>query len=113
MVIREKGQNKNWKYALSANPVTSGAPCPQTTNPTLEMPQDPASAVVNQHNGMGLTAPQGAECTVNEFLTGACLTRLKNIIASTGGVYSSSSNNSLAIEPNPGSTQSTSNTSSP
>jgi len=113
MVIREKGQNKDWKYALSANPVTPGAPCPQTTNASLEMPQDPPSAAVDQHNGMGLTAPQGAECTVNEFLSGACLARLKNIITSSGGVYSSTSNTSLAIESNPGSTQSTTNNPSP
>ena len=28
LVIREKGQNKNWENALSANDVTQGAPCP-------------------------------------------------------------------------------------
>jgi hypothetical protein len=113
MVVREKGQNKNWKYALSANPVTPGAPCPQTTNTSLDMTHDPPSAAVTQHNGMGLTAPQGAECTINEFLNGTCLTRLKNIISSSGGVYSSTSNSSLAIQSSQSSTQSTSSSPQP
>ena len=73
LVIREKGQNKQWENALSANDVTQGAPCPQSTNPSLPLPQDPPSAQVTQSNGMGLTAPQGQNCTVEEFLSGSCL----------------------------------------
>jgi hypothetical protein len=73
LVIREKGQNKQWKNALSANDVTQGAPCPQSTNPTLPLPQDPPSAQVSQTNGMGLTAPDGQNCSIARFLSGACL----------------------------------------
>jgi hypothetical protein len=58
MIIREKGQNSSWKNAISANPATPGAPCPQTTDPSIEMPDNPPSAAVTQQNGMGLTAPQ-------------------------------------------------------
>ena len=53
--------------------MTQGAPCPQSTNPTLPLPQDPPSAAVTQQNGMGLSAPAGQNCTVEEFLSGACL----------------------------------------
>ena len=90
LVIREKGQNKNWKHALSANAVTQGAPCPQTTDPTLPLPQDPPSAQVTQFNGMGLTAPQGQNCTVDEFLSGACLEAFKEQLAADGAQWSAS-----------------------
>ena len=44
LTIREKGQNKNWANALSANDVTQGAPCPQSAQPSLPLPEDPPSA---------------------------------------------------------------------
>jgi hypothetical protein len=91
MVIREKGQNSTWKNALSANSVTEGAPCPQSANPSLPLPQDPPSAQVTQFNGMGLTAPQGQNCTVAEFLSGACLKAFAKQLAKTGGVWSATS----------------------
>ena len=91
MVIREKGQNKQWANALSANDATQGAPCPQSTNPTLPLPQDPPSAQVTQFNGMGLTAPQGQNCSIEEFLSGACLTSFGAQLAKTGAKWSASS----------------------
>ena len=75
LVIREKGQNKQWKHALSANDVTQGAPCPQSTDPTLPLPQDPPDAAVTQFNGMGLaprrarTAPSTSSCPAPAWLT--------------------------------------------
>lgn len=90
LVIREKGQNKNWKHALSANDVTQGAPCPQTTDPSLPLPQDPPSAQVTQFNGMGLSAPQGQNCSVDEFLSGACLESFKRQLAADGAKWSAS-----------------------
>ena len=91
LVVREKGQNKNWKNALSANSVTQGAPCPQSTNASLPLPQDPPSAQVTQFNGMGLSAPQGQNCTVEDFLSGACLTAFGKQLAKTGGKWSATS----------------------
>jgi hypothetical protein len=91
LVIREKGQNATWKNALSANSVTQGAPCPQSTNPSLPLPQDPPSAQVTQFNGMGLSAPQGQNCTVAEFLSGACLKSFGKQLAKTGGKWSATS----------------------
>ena len=88
LVIREKGQNPNWVNALSANDVTQGAPCPQSTDPTLKLPQDPPSAMVTQQNGMGLSAPAGQNCTVDEFLRGDCLTALSERLAENGEVWS-------------------------
>jgi hypothetical protein len=90
LVIREKGQNKQWKHALSANDVTQGAPCPQSTNASLSLPQDPASAQVTQSNGMGLTAPAGENCTVGEFLSGACLQKLQSRLKQAGEKWSAS-----------------------
>jgi len=91
MVIREKGQNKTWANALSANQVTQGAPCPQSANPTLPLPQDPPSAQVTQFNGMGLTAPQGQNCTIEDFLSGTCLANFGKQLAKTGGKWSATS----------------------
>ena len=91
LVVREKGQNKNWKNALSANSVTQGAPCPQSTNASLPLPQDPPSAQVTQFNGMGLSAPQGQNCTVEDFLSGACQTAFGKQLAKTGGKWSATS----------------------
>jgi hypothetical protein len=88
LVIREKGQNPNWTNALSANGVTQGAPCPQSTNPTLPLPQDPPSAAVTQQNGMGLSAPAGQNCTIEEFLSGACLQDLSDRLEQSGQVWS-------------------------
>jgi hypothetical protein len=88
MIIREKGQNSSWKNAISANPATPGAPCPQTTDPSIEMPDNPPSAAVTQQNGMGLTAPQGAACTAKEVLNGSCLARVRKVIADSGGAFS-------------------------
>jgi hypothetical protein len=91
VVIREKGQNDNWKNALSTNSVTAGAPCPQTTNPSLPLPQDPPSAQVTQFNGMGLTAPQGENCTIEEFTSGKCLKNFASQLAKTKSVWSGKS----------------------
>ena len=91
MVIREKGQNKTWANALSANQATQGAPCPQSATPTLPLPQDPPSAQVTQFNGMGLSAPQGQNCTVEEFLSGTCLADFGKQLAKTGGKWSATS----------------------
>jgi hypothetical protein len=88
LTIREKGQNPNWPNALSANKVTQGAPCPQSTNPDLLLPQDPPSAAVTQQNGMGLTAPAGQNCTIEEFLDGTCLKDLSDRLQQTGQVWS-------------------------
>jgi hypothetical protein len=90
LVIREKGQNQQWKNALSANDVTQGAPCPQTTNPSLPLPQDPPTAQVTQSNGMGLSAPQGQNCSVDEFLSGACLESFKKQLKTDGAKWSAS-----------------------
>ncbi len=88
MVVREKGANANWSNSLSPNQATKGAPCPQTSDPSLPLPQDPPSAQVTQTNGMGLSAPQGANCSIDEFLSGACLKKLGGQIAAAGGVWS-------------------------
>ena len=77
--------------ALSTNSVTPGAPCPQTTNPSLPLPQDPPSAQVTQFNGMGLSAPQGQNCSVADFLSGACLQKFGKQLAKTGSTWSSTS----------------------
>ena len=91
LVIREKGQNPKWKKALSTNDVTAGAPCPQSSDPSLPLPQNPPSAQVTQFNGMGLTAPQGQNCTVEEFLSGKCLKDFGEQLAQTGAKWSSQS----------------------
>ena len=88
MVIREKGQNPTWTDALSSNKVTQGAPCPQSTNASLKLPDDPPSAAVNQSNGMGLSAPAGQNCTVDEFLSGSCVEELSARLAGSGQVWS-------------------------
>ena len=90
MVIREKGQNQQWENALSANDMTQGAPCPQSSDPSLPLPQDPPSAQVTQFNGMGLTAPQGQNCAIDEFLSGACLAAFKEQLTKDGAVWSAS-----------------------
>ncbi len=88
LTIREKGQNKNWTNALSANSVTQGAPCPQSTDPTLPLPQDPPSAAVTQTNGMGLTAPVGQNCSIADFLSGKCLADLQQRVQQNGWSWS-------------------------
>ena len=88
LVVREKGQNPNWKNALSANKVTQGGPCPQSTDPSVKLPQDPPSAAVTQTNGMGLSAPIGQNCAVDEFESGACVQKLSARMASTGQRWS-------------------------
>lgn len=91
LVIREKGQNPNWTNALSANDVTQGAPCPQSTDPSVKLPQDPPSAMVTQQNGMGLSAPAGQNCSVDGFLSGDCLTALSTRLTQNGEVWSATS----------------------
>ena len=88
LVIREKGQNPNWVNALSANDVTQGGPCPQSTNSSLKLPQDPPAAAVTQQNGMGLSAPAGQNCTVEGFLSGDCLASLSTRLSQNGEVWS-------------------------
>jgi hypothetical protein len=88
MVIREKGQNPTWTHALSANQVTQGGPCPQSTDPSVKLPQDPPSAAVDQDNGMGLSAPSGQNCSIEEFLSGSCLDELSARLDQTGQVWS-------------------------
>ena len=88
LTIREKGQNPQWPNALSANEVTQGAPCPQSTNPDLALPQDPPSAAVTQQNGMGLSAPAGQNCSIEDFLDGTCLKDLSTRLQQSGQVWS-------------------------
>ncbi len=88
LVVREKGPNDTWPDSLSPNSVTAGAPCPQSTDPTLPLPQDPPSAQVTQFNGMGLAAPQGQNCSIESFLSGQCLQALSDQLSSTGAVWS-------------------------
>lgn len=76
LALREKGQNPDWNNALSANDVTQGAPCPQSFTPDLPLPSDPPSAQATQTNGMGLTAPNGQNCTIAQFTSGRCLSAL-------------------------------------
>lgn len=91
VVIREKGPSDTWANALSPNSVTAGAPCPQTTNPSLPLPQDPPEAQVTQFNGMGLSAPQGQNCSIDEFLSGKCLEDFGAQLAEDGAVWSATS----------------------
>ena len=91
LVIREKGARSDWEESLSPNTVTAGAPCPQTQNPDLPLPQDPPEAQVTQFNGMGLSAPQGQNCSIKAFLSGACLTALGEQLAADGAVWSATS----------------------
>ena len=88
LVIREKGQNQNWENALSANEVTQGAPCPQSTDTSLPLPQDPPDAQVTQTNGMGLSAPAGQNCPVDAFVSGECLADLQSRLQTSGRVWS-------------------------
>ncbi len=79
LTLREKGMNQDWPNAISANNVSQGAPC-YFSNPAV--PADfpfnkvPASFQVTQTNGMGLTAPNGQNCTIRSFVTGRCLKAL-------------------------------------
>ena len=90
LVIREKGQNQNWENALSANDVTQGAPCPQSTDPSLPLPQNPPDAQVDQTNGMGLTAPAGENCSIDAFLSGKCLEDFQSRQQTAGQQWSAS-----------------------
>jgi len=91
VVIREKGQNSMWTNALSANQVTPGAPCPQSTDLTLPLPKDPPSAQMTQFNGMGLTSPQGQNCAIKEFLSGKCLAAFEQRLTGSGARWSATS----------------------
>jgi hypothetical protein len=79
LTLREKGMNQTWPNAISANNETQGAPC-YYSNPAVppDFPgnQVPASFQVTQTNGMGLSAPNGQNCTVGSFVTGRCLRAL-------------------------------------
>lgn len=90
LMIREKGQNQNWEFALSANDVTQGAPCPQSTDPSLPLPQDPPDAAITQDNGMGLTAPAGQNCSIEDFLSGKCLADFQSRQQAAGQQWSAS-----------------------
>ena len=61
LVIREKGQNQNWENALSANDVTQGAPCPQSTDSSLPLPQDPPDAAGHPDQRHGAHRPARRE----------------------------------------------------
>lgn len=91
VVVREKGPNSNWENSLSPNSVTAGAPCPQTQDPSLPLPQDPPDAQVTQFNGMGLSAPQGQNCSIAAFLSGECLKDFEAQLAEDGSVWSATS----------------------
>jgi hypothetical protein len=91
VAVREKGSNDKWANSLSPNSVTAGAPCPQTQDPSLPLPQDPPDAQVTQFNGMGLSAPQGQNCSIAAFLSGQCLKDFGAQLAEDGSVWSATS----------------------
>lgn len=43
---------------------------------------------MTQFNGMGLSAPQGQNCTVQGFLSGECLRRFAQQLAAAGARWS-------------------------
>ena len=87
LVVRE-GTELDGEERPQRQPGDAGAPCPQSANPSLPLPQDPPSAAVTQSNGMGLSAPAGQNCSVDEFLPGDCVSKLSSRLAASGQVWS-------------------------
>jgi hypothetical protein len=46
---------------------------------------------MTQLNGMGLPAPRGVSCSIDELRAGTCLDKLGQLLAGQGAVWSSTS----------------------
>jgi hypothetical protein len=88
MFIRFKGTNSNYPYSFTANKATNGVPCYYDDPANADVPFEnvPASYAATPAT-TGPATPQGVQCGLAEYVSGACLARLKAHIRSTGGSY--------------------------
>jgi hypothetical protein len=86
MLVRMKRADPNYPSRTSNLPCFFDNQPPRTPWSELQNAADPTPFVAS-FNTLGAGAPQGVNCTVEEFLNGTCLANLKSYISSTGGSY--------------------------
>jgi hypothetical protein len=90
-VIRYKGTNPNYAHSFSPNDATRGVPCFYNEPGNAEVPfENVPERYAARPEYTGPATPQGVQCTLTEYLSDACLSRLKRHIADTGGSYNAS-----------------------
>ncbi|MEU7905660.1 hypothetical protein [Actinoplanes sp. NPDC049118] len=91
-VVRYKGTNPTYRYSFTPNDVTRGVPCFYNDPANADVPfEDIPQSYAARPAHTGPATPQGVQCTLTEFLSDTCLSRLKQHIADTGGSYYASS----------------------
>jgi hypothetical protein len=87
LLIRLKGDSPTYQGGYTPTAYRTGVPCYFNDHPGAAWSAVSGSEFVASPQNIGTGAPQGVNCTVQSFLSGACLTELQAYISSTGGNY--------------------------
>lgn len=88
LLIRLKGASESYPGGYTPTADRSGVPCYFDDNPNAtKWNEVSGEKYVASAQNIGAGAPQGVNCSVDEFLGGDCLARLEDYIAETGGEY--------------------------
>jgi hypothetical protein len=88
LLVRLKGASPSYSGGYSPTSQRQGVPCYFDDHPNAKRWSDvTGDKYIASGENIGPGAPQGVNCTAEQFLDGSCLARLKAYIAETGGTY--------------------------
>ena len=88
MLLRMKGTSESYQGGFTPTADRKGVPCYFDDNPTAtKWAAVTGDKYVAGPANIGAAAPQGVNCSVDDFLGGTCLADLKSRISATGGSY--------------------------
>jgi hypothetical protein len=91
LLIRLKGASASYSGGYTPTSQRTGVPCYFDANPSAKRWDDvTGTRYVAAGTNIGAGAPQGVNCTVQQFLDGNCLDSLKAYITQSGGSYTAS-----------------------
>jgi hypothetical protein len=87
LFVRLKGADPSYTGGYSPTPNVPGVPCYFDDDPTAPWTALTGATFIAGPSNIGAGAPMGVNCTVEAFLDGSCLARLKDYISDAGGSY--------------------------
>ena len=88
LFLRMKGTSPSYQGGFTPTSDRSGVPCYFDDHPSSTSWADvTGDEYVASAENIGAAAPQGVNCSLDDFLGGQCLSDLKRRISSTGGSY--------------------------
>jgi hypothetical protein len=87
LFVRLKGDDSSYPGGYTPTSERTGVPCYFDDNPDSSWVDVTGDEYVASAQNIGSGAPQGVNCTFEEYLDGTCEAELRTYIADTGGTY--------------------------